>query len=318
MSSKEHECIAPPVQLNEIQGCNGDSHCDDNNECTIDLCQENFCVVTESIRNCCPNQVCEPGELDDGCFDCGPFFIEPATYCETCFALDGFMFEVKLHESAERDIFINSISFMHEALVDEDVTIVLYSTMEGSYFGKEKTTSAWELLSTNIISSESSSHTLEITINPPLRLNVGSSKAFYLFASNSIILFGQGVYSIRNEHEVELYSSRAVSGWFGDGIDGFSLSCSIEYVLNDNAGTPAPIAHPTINPGESMYIELHKQTKDTQTPGRDSLSSHSSYQGLLRDEQSRSPKSEAAMRLQYMMPDVLLMLSSFVLLHCSK
>jgi len=47
---------------------------------------------------------------------------------------------------------------------------------------------------------------------------------------DEILLFGQGSYSIQSDHGVELVSSRAVAGLFGDGVDGFGLSCSIGYI----------------------------------------------------------------------------------------
>lgn len=270
LSSKGLECVAPPVQLNEIQGCNEDAQCDDNNHCTEDACIDGFCTVSEKIPNCCGNQVCEIGELDDKCSDCTPYFLEPESYCEECFALDGFMFELKLKEDAKRDIFISSISFLHEMPID-DVGVQLYS-IEGSYRGKENANSGWELLSTTNLSR---SDFTEITLNPPLLLSVGSTKAFHLFASESIILFGQGASYIRNEdHSIELYSSRAVKGLFGAGIEGFSLSCSIEYSLNDRLSTSAPTSRPSMGHVEST-MDLHSKGT-VETPGRDSLSSHSS------------------------------------------
>lgn len=275
LSLKSPTCVAPPVQLNEIQGCNHDSHCDDGNECSIDACRDNFCMVTELLSNCCGNNICEQGELETNCGDCGPFYIEPENYCEECFAMDGFMFEVRLKDDALRDIFINSISFMHTTPSGEDdVTIALYSTLDGSYAGKEVSNSGWRLLSTIVISNDNRSDSTDITVNPPLRLNAGLTKAFYLSASEDVILFGQGAYSLQNDHGVELFSSRAVSGLFGEGIEGFSLSCSIEYVLSDSLSTPSPTTPPTTQPTESMNAEAEKKSKGT--PERDSSVPHSS------------------------------------------
>ena len=114
---------------------------------------------------------------------------------------------------------------MHAAPTEDDVVVSLYATLEGSYIGQDDSNSGWRLLSTSTLSTHSSSDFLEIIINPPLQMNPGSTKAFYLYSSHEVILFGQGVYSVQNEHGVELHSSRAVTGFFGDGIDGFSLSC---------------------------------------------------------------------------------------------
>ncbi|KAL3788808.1 hypothetical protein HJC23_006261 [Cyclotella cryptica] len=277
--SSKGDCVAPPLQFNEVQGCNEDSDCDDFNECTTDSCHSNFCTVSDISSNCCGNGVCELGELSDNCTDCGPFHIEPAKYCEECFALDGFMFEVRLSKDSERDVFISSISFMHASLTDADAAVALYATLEGSYLGKESSSGGWEYLSSIDLPSGKSSDFAEIAINPPLTLAVGSKRAFYLFASESIILFGQGVYAIKNSQGVELYSSRAVTGLFGDGIDGFSLSCSITYVLNDVKITGEPTHSTTAHPIGLFPIEGSRQpAKGEKTSGNDSSSSsHSSF-----------------------------------------
>ncbi|KAL7518100.1 hypothetical protein ACHAWX_002956 [Stephanocyclus meneghinianus] len=276
--SSKGDCVVPPVQLNKVQGCNKDIDCDDFNECTTDVCHENFCAVSESASNCCGNGLCELGERDDNCTDCGPFHIAPAKYCEECFALDGFMFEVRLSKDAENDIFISSISFMHAALKDADATVALYSTIEGSYLGKENSNSGWKYLSRTDLPSGKSSDFVEIAIYPPISLSVGSKKAFYLFASESFILFGQGVYTIENNHGVELFSSRAVTGLFGDGIDGFSLSCSVSYVLNDVKITAGPTRFITEHPTEQLPTEGSPQPSEgDKTSNRVSSSFQSSF-----------------------------------------
>ncbi|KAL3780992.1 hypothetical protein ACHAWO_007453 [Cyclotella atomus] len=301
LSSKGLECIAPPVQFDEIQGCDEDSQCNDNNQCTIDSCQNNLCTVSETQSNCCGNQICETGELEVNCVDCTPFFIEPESYCEECFALDGFMIDLKLNDDADRDIFIDSISFMHKIPTDEDVRVELYYSMGGSYRGREKSQSDWKLLSTKIVSSQSSSDFTEITFGSPLCLHVGSAAAFYLFASRDILLFGQGVYSVKNDHGLQLYSSRAVSGLFGDGVDGFSLSCSIEYSLNDNLSTKSPTQRPSAQIAE-FKSATHKNSKGDQTDGSDS--SH---------EEEASFDSNTSLRQYRIMPWVVLVFVSIVL-----
>jgi hypothetical protein len=73
----------------------------------------------------------------------------------------------------------------------------IYSALDGSYRGTEISISGWQLLSTNNISSGKSPELAQITIDPPIQLQVGSERtAFYLFASDEILLFGQGAYSI--------------------------------------------------------------------------------------------------------------------------
>jgi len=77
--------------------------------------------------------------------------------------------------------------------------------------------------------------TIEIHLGSgdPVVLEAGSRRGFYLSASENVISFGEGVYRVSNRHGVELYSSHAVSSFFGTGIDGFSLSCEVSYMMDD-------------------------------------------------------------------------------------
>jgi hypothetical protein len=185
------------------------------------------------------------------------------------------MIDLTLNDDAQRDILIDSISFMHAIPTGEDVRIDLYSTIDGSYRGREESNSGWKLLSTTYVSSQSNSDFAEVTVDPPLILGAGSTTAFYLFASREILLFGQGVYSVKNEHGLHLYSSRAVSGLFGTGVDGFSLSCSIGYSLDDHLSTKPPTQRPSTHISE-FKSTTHKHSKGGQTDESDCLSSHSS------------------------------------------
>lgn len=297
LNSKGSECTKPDEQFNEIQGCSEDSHCDDDNECTIDACQDNYCTVSDKLKNCCGNGVCELGELD--CHDCGPFTIQPDTFCEECFALNGFMFETRLQQSAMRDVFIKSISFRHEVPNEEDGTVALYY-VDMPYTDVERSTD-WILISTRVVSSRGSEY-INISIEPPLRLNVGSTKAFYISSPDDIILFGQGAYLIQNHHGLELYSSRAVSS-SGDGIDGFSLSCSVEYVINDSLSTKMPTNSPVVPP----YALIQKKVNPE---GSNSVSS------LALDQEGKqynaSLKSEATEQIRYLLSAVLLVLCNLI------
>jgi hypothetical protein len=222
------------------------------------------------------------------------------------------MIDIGLDEDAERDIFLTSFSFMHAASPNE-TTVSLYSALDGSYRGKEISISGWQLLSTNNISSGKSPKFAQITIDPPIQLRVGSERtAFYLFASDEILLFGQGAYSIQSDHGVELVSSRAVAGLFGDGVDGFGLSCSIGYVLNDSLSTSAPTGYPLTE--STIEDESVVGKNGVQAPGRDSLS----FQNSTTDAESEhaideSIKVNSAGIVKYFSLDVLIILTSSIL-----
>ena len=245
------ECVQPPSQTNQIQGCNDANDCDDNNSCTVDVCEANLCTVSEVLENCCGNDVCEWGEGDSCTADCGPFTIQPTSFCEECYALDGFMFDVALGDKAEKRIFVSSISFMHSAPKSPNSTVYVYTTTRGSYAGKEQSKVEWNKIAAVNISTYDPD-VVEIKLDPFVPLGIGSRRGFYLSASEEIILFGEGTYSIQNSHQVELHSSRAVVGTFGDGIDGFSLSCAVNYYLDDALSFPT--ANPTETPTELPSI----------------------------------------------------------------
>lgn len=231
------ECVAPPLERSETQGCNEHSDCDDVNECTVDVCESNVCIILETMQNCCGNGMCELGERDSCVLDCGPFTIKPESFCEDCFELDGFMFDVGLDNQADRRVFISSVRFMHSAPANETATVDLYITEEGTYKDKVEPTQ-WEKIASSNVSTTDKSDFAEIQLDSYILLDSGSRRGFYLAASENIILFEEGVYSSTNDQGVELYSSRAVSGLFGDGIDGFSLSIEIHYLLDDRTMSP--------------------------------------------------------------------------------
>ena len=304
LNSKGLECTRPEEQFTEIQGCSEDSHCNDNNECTIDACQDNYCTVSDKLKNCCGNGVCELGEL--GCRDCGPFTIQPEKFCEECFALNGFMFETRLQQIAMRDIFLNSISLGHEVPEEEDVTVLLYYA-DMAYTDVERPTD-WILISTSVISSRAGSESITISIDPPLRLNVGSTKAFYVSASRDVILFGQGEYLIQNHHGLELYSSRAVTS-SGDGIDGFSLSCSVEYVINDSLSTKSPTSSPLVPPYALIQKKIDQAPGDSDSQSSDTLLNQGEREQYSQDNSS---KSEATEQIQYLTSALLLVLCNLI------
>ena len=183
-----------------------------------------MCVVSEILDNCCGNGLCELGEGNNCVSDCGPFTIQPTNFCEQCYALDGFMFDVGLSDSAEKRVFISSISFMHSSPTYTNATIDIFVTSSGSYVGQEYSVTAWERIRTMNVSAIDPG-VIDITLDNFIPLGIGRKQGFYLAASENIVLFGEGVYSVKDENEVELFSSRAVTGTFGDGVDGFSLSC---------------------------------------------------------------------------------------------
>ena len=240
LALKEGECLKPPSDPSASQGCNDDNDCDDNNKCTVDFCNEsNLCAISETFEYCCGNGKCEAGETHHCASDCGPFPIRPTEFCKGgCHTLDGFMIDVGVSEKAERKIFISSINLAYSPPQNNGgATIDVYVTTEGSYAGKEQSSINWEWISTVQVfryNPKRHSDVVEIDLVHSIPVDIGNKRGFYFHASENIIKFGEGVYSLRNDHEVELYSSRAVTGIFGDGIDGFTLSCEVNYLLDDS------------------------------------------------------------------------------------
>ena len=249
--SSKGECVRPPEDPLPSQGCNDDNDCDDGNICTIDVCEEsNLCAISETLDYCCGNGICEAGEGQSCSVDCGPFTVKAPSFCENCHALDGFMIDVGLSDKAEKRIFINSISLAYLSPEnDNGATIDVYVATEGSYIGKEQSVNDWEKVTTVTAPQYNPRRVtgiLEIDLHHSIPLDIGTRRGLYFTASENIIKFGEGPYSIRNEQEVELYSSLAVSGLFGAGINGFSLSCEVSYMLDDSSPLVA-----TVIPSES-------------------------------------------------------------------
>jgi len=250
--SSKGECVRPPEDPLPSQGCNDANDCDDGNRCTVDVCEEsNLCAITETLDNCCGNGKCEAGEGQNCSFDCGPFTIKAPSFCENCHTLDGFMIDVGLSVKAEKRIFISSISLAYLSPEnDNGATIDVYVATEGSYIGKEQSANDWEKVTTVTAPQYNPRRVtgiLEIDLHHSIPLDIGTRRGIYFTASENIIKFGERPYSIRNEREVELYSSLAVSGLFGAGINGFSLSCEVSYMLDDDS---SPLVA-TVSPSES-------------------------------------------------------------------
>ncbi len=219
------KCIEPPYRLNSVQGCNDDGDCIDINKCTVDTCESYQCIVSDVLSNCCGNGICELGEMIS-CEDCGPFVIHADNFCsKDCFALNGFMFDVSLVGKAEKRILVTSIRFMYSIPVNSNATIDIFVTEEGSYKEHYQSRDNWILIESLSASNNDDPDFIDVTFDPFIVVEVGSVRGFYLSASEDIILFGEGIYSIQDKFGVELISSRAISGLFGNGIDGFSLNC---------------------------------------------------------------------------------------------
>ena len=239
--SSKGECARPPAETSLVQICNDDLDCNDHNMCTIKVCDETkFCAVTEILDNCCGNLKCEPGE-GSNCSDCGPFTVKSANEysCkekDDCHSLDGFMIDIGLSSDAERRVHVSSITLAYSSpKTNSGATIDVYVTNEGSFDGKEKSSDNWDKLATVNLeryNKKRGIQDIEIALYHTIPLGIGR-RGFYFAASEDILLFREGVYTARSEHQVEIHSSRAVSGLFGFGIDGFGLDCEVSYLLDD-------------------------------------------------------------------------------------
>ena len=266
-SLSRKECVEPPPRVVRTAGCNDDGDCDDGNACTVEACNGSYvCAISEVLDGCCGNRVCESGEADGCPADCGPFGIKPGRpVCDGdgCHHLDGFMIDVALGDEAERRVTMTSVSVGYKSPVENYVARVeVYATKEGSYRGKETSPPAWTLIASAEVDARKAkeSGVARLRLEDPIPLEIGSWRGLYVTASERILTFGEGAYHIDNWHGVGLYSSRAVAGLFGAGIDGFSLDCEVGYVVDDGTLPPSSkrsaAAAATVEEREVTYSPL--------------------------------------------------------------
>merc|ERR1719291_1032503 len=140
--------------------------------------------------------------------------------------------------------------------------MVLYATADGSYVGKEKSPFSWTKAASVTApqyNSRREEGVVTVQLDDPVILETGSRRGFYLTASEDVVSFGEGVYRVSDRRGVELYSSRAVSGFFGAGVDGFGLSCEVAYMKDD--GTLPPGAAPRSGLGDGGALpEPHRRS----------------------------------------------------------
>ncbi|KAL7456483.1 hypothetical protein ACHAWC_007979 [Mediolabrus comicus] len=243
LSTKSNGCVEPqPSQSGAVQGCNDNGDCNDGNMCTIDVCgSNNVCVISKTLDDCCGNGVCEQGEISAGCIDCGPFIIKPSTPCDSCHALDGFLLKVGVNKSASRAISLTSISVQHKVPEEfrSSVEVFRARSLDAADNGEEETEHTallwpyWQRVATATVPDNEGM--MEITLSPPIAINVGESVELYIAAAEEILQFGVGAYSVENDHGVQLHSSHAVSGKFGTALESFSLHCEVKYVVEEVA-----------------------------------------------------------------------------------
>ena len=212
----------------------------------------------------------------------------------SCYSLDGFMIDIELNRKAERKAFVNGIKLacsqperIDGSTINVCVTTkVSYigSTNGGACIGKEQVPADWERL----ISVTAPQYNLkkedgiiEIDLQHSIPLDIGDRRGFYFVASEDIIKFGEGVYYIINDDDIELHSSLAVSGLFGVGIDGFGLNFGVSYTLDDSLPlTVIPTSSPSsplpTTPPPSMKVvadldntlkEMYYSIKETEGAG---------------------------------------------------
>lgn len=245
LSTKSNGCVEPQPSQSEgaVQGCNDNGDCNDGNMCTIDVCgSNNVCMISKTLDDCCGNKVCEQGEISAGCSDCGPFVIKPSTPCESCHALDGFLLKVGVNKSASRAISLTSISIQHKVPEDfpSSVEVFRARSLGTDENGEDKDIDHtalvwpyWQRVATATVPGNEGM--MEITLSPPIAINVGESVELYIAAAEEILQFGVGAYSVENDHGVKLHSSHAVSGKFGTALESFSLHCEVKYVVEEVA-----------------------------------------------------------------------------------
>ncbi len=199
------------------------------------------CWLAGHRKCCCGNEVCEQGEISAGCSDCGPFIIKPSTPCDSCHALDGFLLKVGVNKSASRAISLTSISVQHKVPEEfrSSVEVFRARSLDAADNGEEEAEHTallwpyWQRVATATVPDNEGM--MEITLSPPIAINVGESVELYIAAAEEILQFGVGAYSVENDHGVQLHSSHAVSGKFGTALESFSLHCEVKYVVEEVA-----------------------------------------------------------------------------------
>ena len=262
-------CVDPPTK--EIQGCNDNNDCDDRNICTIDTCEDgtNICTVSKTLNSCCGNGKCEPGERPSCTSDCGPFVFD-SPQCsilldENCHVLDGFMVDIGLNRKAPQKIYVNGVKLAYKSPQKSVATIDVYMTTKlsyigsvngGSYIGKERVPDDWEkLISVAALKYNQKKETelgyIDINFQNSIPIEIGEIRGFYIVASEEIIKFEEGVYDISNDDGMVLHSSLAVTGLFGDGVNGFGLNVGVNYSLDDS---PPVTVSPTTSPTTPLPV----------------------------------------------------------------
>ncbi|KAL7551112.1 hypothetical protein ACHAWF_015168 [Thalassiosira exigua] len=236
------ECVQPPPEPSLFQGCNDHSDCDDGNACTLTYCNEsNLCAISETLKHCCGNGVCEEGEGRPGqvcAADCGPYTIKASEPCVDCHTIDGFMIDVALGEEAQRRIFVSSLTLGYSSpATNAGASIDVYVTTKSSSDWDQIEFNDWVKIGQSNVeryNPKRGVQSVEFQLSHHISLDIGEVRGFYFAASENILVMGEGEHSITNEHGVKLRSSIAVSGLFGDGIKGFSLTCEVSYLLDDS------------------------------------------------------------------------------------
>jgi len=265
LSAKVKECVEPPPsQPQGRQGCNDSSDCNDNRTCTIDVCssESNVCVVSKTLDNCCGNGVCEQGEISADCSDCGPFIIKPPKPCDDCYALDGFIVEVGVSENAKQAISLTSISLQHKAPEQFSSSVEVFiarpfHTGEAT----ELISSLWQSVATATFPG--SEGLMEIDLPTPIIIGVAEKVEIYIAATEQLLQFGVGAYSIENDHGVQLHSSHAVSGRFGTAIESFALNCEVKYAVAEVTANNLPVYIVELKDGRLSELAEDTATAET-------------------------------------------------------
>jgi len=250
------------IEYSTDASCLLDSHCDDENNCTIDTCDLSTGTCQNIMsNNCCGNEVCEINE--EGCsVDCGPWNLD-APLCTTygngkCYTVRGAMFEVH----ADTEVTVDGISIIHTNATD--ITINFY-TAQGSIDDLHSDPLAWDFLGTSTLFSLDRIRWLSFSI-PQTSIKAGSTQSFYIVTSSSAPSSnnGWGLYcgslpaNVVADERIELMSPARV---FIDS-EPFSTPSYARYSFQGGityraAAVPEPTKSPQATPSE---FPSHHQT----------------------------------------------------------
>jgi len=159
--------------------------------------------------------------------------IEADSICTSnCFVSRGVMFDVGLKvDSDQEKILVTSISYEHTAPSIPGAKLEVYTSLTGSYIGREQRPSDWLKLATATISNESFAFD-DILLNYPIPIEKGEKRGFYLHVvgAEGLLVVGKGGgFQWSDDTGADLYSGSAIVDTFGEALQDYYWAGKVGY-----------------------------------------------------------------------------------------